>query len=97
MSLATPAVEQAGNIYDEPPTSEKQSGHDVHFQDAEGDAPPQPPRPADPREQAEVTLIEAFPSIDTKVVKAVLTASGGQLEPAFNALLSTHHCSFKRS
>lgn len=40
-----------------------------------------------PRQQAEVTLIEAFPSIDAKVVKAVLTASGGQVEPAFNALL----------
>lgn len=32
-------------------------------------------------------MIEAFPDIDTKVVKAVLAASGGQVEPAFNALL----------
>jgi len=41
-----------------------------------------------PQQQAENTLIEAFPSIDTKVVKAVLVASGGKVEPAFNALLS---------
>lgn len=49
--------------------------------------PAKPPRPLNPREQAEQTLIEAFPTIDKSVVKAVLTASGGQLEPAFNALL----------
>lgn len=52
------------------------------------EAPPtKPPRPASPREQAENTLKEAFPSIDAAVVKAVLAASGGQVEPAFNALL----------
>lgn len=52
------------------------------------EAPPaKPPRPLSPREQAENTLKEAFPSIDAAVVKAVLTASGGQVEPAFNALL----------
>lgn len=50
-------------------------------------APQQPPRPVSPREQAESTLREAFPSIDATVVKAVLAASGGQVEPAFNALL----------
>lgn len=52
--------------------------------------PPKPPRPSSPQQHAENTLIEAFPSIDSKVVKAVLVASGGQVEPAFNALLSTH-------
>lgn len=54
---------------------------------AEEEAPPKPPRPANPQAQAEATLIEAFPSIDSKVVKAVLVASGGKVEPAFNALL----------
>ena len=49
--------------------------------------PPQPPRPLSPRQQAENTLKEAFPSIDASVVKAVLTASGGNVEPAFHALL----------
>ncbi|ESZ91679.1 hypothetical protein SBOR_7936 [Sclerotinia borealis F-4128] len=50
--------------------------------------PPQkPPRPMSPQQQAENTLKEAFPSIDAAVVKAVLIASGGRVEPAFNALL----------
>jgi predicted nucleotidyltransferase len=55
---------------------------------SEEEAPPaKPPRPMDPQIQNVATLKEAFPSIDEKVIKAVLTASGGQLEPAFNALL----------
>lgn len=49
--------------------------------------PPKPPRPVSPQQQAENTLKEAFPSIDAAVVKAVLIASGGRIEPAFNALL----------
>lgn len=53
-------------------------------------APPQPPRPLNPRQQAENTLKEAFPTIDAAVVRAVLTASGGQLEPAFHALLGAY-------
>ncbi|KAK4957507.1 ubiquitin-binding protein cue5 [Elasticomyces elasticus] len=61
----------------------------VSFQEPPADdTPPQkPPRPQSPQQQAEHTLIEAFPSIDAKVVKAVLQASGGKVEPAFNALL----------
>jgi hypothetical protein len=35
------------------------------------------------------TEIQAFPDIDSNVIKAVLVASGGKVEPAFNALLST--------
>ena len=50
-------------------------------------APPKPPRPLAPEQQAENTLKEAFPSIDVAVIKAVLRASGGRVEPAFNALL----------
>lgn len=49
--------------------------------------PAKPPRPLSPQQQAENTLKEAFPSIDAAVVKAVLIASGGRVEPAFNALL----------
>lgn len=53
------------------------------------EAPPaKPPRPVNPRDQAEQTLREAFPDVEHAVVKAVLIASGGQLEPAFNALLA---------
>lgn len=50
--------------------------------------PPKPPRPMSAQQQAENTLKEAFPSTDEKVIRAVLLASGGQVEPAFNALLS---------
>lgn len=50
-------------------------------------APPKPPRPLSPQQQAENTLRDAFPSIEASVVKAVLRASGGKVEPAFNALL----------
>lgn len=59
--------------------------------------PPKPPRPLAPEQQAENTLKEAFPFIDAAVVKAVLRASGGQVEPAFNALLGIYgfgFCSF---
>ncbi|KIW01391.1 uncharacterized protein PV09_07158 [Verruconis gallopava] len=63
---------------------------------SEEEAPPaKPPRPMSPRAQAEATLIEAFPSIDLKVIKAVLTASGGQVEPAFNALLGMSDPTFE--
>ncbi|KAK3112817.1 ubiquitin-binding protein cue5 [Teratosphaeriaceae sp. CCFEE 6253] len=60
----------------------------VSFQEGHQEIPPpKPPRPLSPQQQAENTLIEAFPSIDTKVVKGVLHASNGRVEPAFNALL----------
>ena len=68
----------------------------VSFQEPQDAAPPaKPPRPTSPQQQAENTLIEAFPSIDTKVVKAVLMASGGKVEPAFNALLGMSDPDFK--
>lgn len=54
---------------------------------ADEQPPQKPPRPLSPQQQAENTLKEAFPSIDAAVVKAVLIASGGRVEPAFNALL----------
>jgi hypothetical protein len=58
------------------------------------DVPPaKPPRPLNPMQQAEATLREAFPSIDPTIVKAVLTASGGKVEPAFNALLGSYSSS----
>lgn len=50
-------------------------------------APAQPPRPLTTQQKNEQILKEAFPSIDTAVIKAVLAASGGQIDPAFNALL----------
>lgn len=68
----------------------------VSFQEHTEEIPPtKPPRPASPHQQAEITLIEAFPTIDTKVVKAVLAASGGKVEPAFNALLGMSDPDFR--
>lgn len=49
--------------------------------------PPKPPRPVNEAQQNQQTLKEAFPTIEMSVIKAVLTASRGQIEPAFNALL----------
>ncbi|QIX01396.1 hypothetical protein AMS68_006913 [Peltaster fructicola] len=75
-----------------PPISKSPSPRPrVSFQEHADEIPPptQPPRRVSSQTaQAEHTLIEAFPSIDVKVIKAVLVASGGQVEPAFNALLS---------
>lgn len=50
-------------------------------------APPKPPRPVSEAQQNETILKEAFPSVDAGVIRAVLRASGGRVEPAFNALL----------
>ncbi|CCX34948.1 hypothetical protein FPQ18DRAFT_296815 [Pyronema domesticum] len=47
-----------------------------------------PTRPLSPQSQNQATLQEAFPNIDGAVIRAVLVASRGDLEPAFNALLS---------
>ncbi|KAI5458109.1 hypothetical protein BGZ63DRAFT_416546 [Mariannaea sp. PMI_226] len=52
------------------------------------DTPPaKPPRPLTEAQKNELILKEAFPSVEISVVKAVLRASGGRVEPAFNALL----------
>lgn len=50
-------------------------------------APPKPPRPISAQQEAENTLKEAFPTVEAAVIRAVLIASGGKVEPAFNALL----------
>lgn len=51
-------------------------------------APAKPPRRLSLQSQNQATLEEAFPGIEPAVVRAVLVASRGDLEPAFNALLS---------
>ncbi|KAF7595757.1 ubiquitin-binding protein cue5 [Aspergillus hancockii] len=50
-------------------------------------APPKPPRLLSPRQQAESTLKEAFPTVDMSVINAVLMASNWDVERAFHALL----------
>jgi hypothetical protein len=57
--------------------------------EAEEIAPAKPPRPVSEAQKNELILKEAFPSVDKGVIKAVLSASGGRVEPAFNALLGT--------
>lgn len=52
-------------------------------------APPKPPRPLSPQQQAENTLKEAFPTVEASVVKAVLMASNYDVERAFHALLGS--------
>lgn len=57
-------------------------------EEQETEAPTMPPRPLSPFAQKQATLTEAFPGIDAKVVRAILIAAQGQLDPAFNGLLS---------
>lgn len=57
--------------------------------------PAKPPRPLSPFSQAQAHLKEAFPDTEDSVIKAVLVASGGEVEPAFTALLSMSDPNFK--
>jgi len=54
---------------------------------AEEQAPPRPPRPGGPPPPPHKTKNEPIPRNDAPGRKAVLIASGGKVEPAFNALL----------
>ncbi|KAL6703503.1 ubiquitin-binding protein cue5 [Coniothyrium glycines] len=79
-----------------PPPASRSPKPGVRFnEEATEIPPPKPPRPVDAQVQAQNTLIEAFPDIDNSVIKAVLVASGGKVEPAFNALLSMSDPSFQ--
>lgn len=57
--------------------------------DASEAPPPPPPRPLTEAQKNELILKEAFPSVEIGVIKAVLRASRGQVEPAFHALLGS--------
>lgn len=59
------------------------------------DAPPPPPRPISPITRITKDLKDAFPNIEDKLITAVLIASQGQVDPAFNALLYISDPSFK--
>ncbi|KAH6850953.1 hypothetical protein B0I37DRAFT_125390 [Chaetomium sp. MPI-CAGE-AT-0009] len=50
-------------------------------------APPKPPRPLTEEQKNQQMLKEAFPTVDDSVIRAVLRASSGRIESAFNALL----------
>ncbi|KAJ5185956.1 Ubiquitin system component Cue [Penicillium cf. griseofulvum] len=83
----SPTTARPMDFDDEPQESGVITSSPVAPQPATETAPPQPPRPLNPREQSENTLREAFPSIEPGVIKAVLTASNWNVERAFNALL----------
>ncbi|KAJ4301409.1 ubiquitin-binding protein cue5 [Kalmusia sp. IMI 367209] len=87
-----PASEQVTS----PPPPSKSPKPGVRFSDdATEIPPPKPPRPMSPQQQSLNTLIEAFPSIDPITVKAMLVSSRGDLESAFNGLLSMSDPNFK--
>lgn len=80
-----------------PPTSTTTATATAATAPAEEMAPSQPPRPLTTQQKNEQILREAFPSIDAAVIKAVLAASGGQIDPAFNALLGKELSSLSNS
>lgn len=61
----------------------------------DADAPPRPTRPVSPLDQIKRDLKEAFPQIEDKYIQAVVIASEGRVDPAFNALLFLLDPSFK--
>ncbi|KAL5341697.1 hypothetical protein BJX70DRAFT_357688 [Aspergillus crustosus] len=63
------------------------SSSSAPLQSSSETGPPKPPRPLSPKQEAENTLKEAFPSVELYVVRAVLVASAYDVERAFNALL----------
>lgn len=66
----------------------KQSGKtESKGTDAEEEAPAPPPRPVSPLSQIKQDLKDAFPNVEEKLITAVLIASQGNPDPAFNALL----------
>jgi len=69
------------------PASATAASPTANVQAGEEAPPPKPPRPMTEAQKNEQILKEAFPSIDEGVIKAVLRASGGRIDPAFNALL----------
>jgi len=70
---------------------------EVPLNDANDDdnGPLQPPRPVDAITRVTNELKEAFPNIEEKIITAVLIASQGVVDPAFNALLYISDPSFK--
>lgn len=77
-----------------PPKPTEEKVDEVPIND-EVPPPAPPPRPLSPASQLTKTLKEAFPNIEDKLITAVIIASQGNLDPAFNALLYISDPSFK--
>ncbi|SCV06147.1 LANO_0H23134g1_1 [Lachancea nothofagi CBS 11611] len=90
-----PAV-KAAEISSTKPTETAPSSEDLEFAE---ERPPLPDRGSStrhiPQNPILVELTEAFPGIEVKYVNAVLIASQGALDPAFNALLFLSDPSFE--
>lgn len=78
-----------------PKTVETESVAKETAKDEEEDAPPPPARPLSPSAQIKKDLKDAFPQIEDKYIEAMLIASEGRADPAFNALLYLLDPSFK--
>lgn len=87
----TTSTPSQGNAANTATTASKTETTPAETTETGGDeAPPaKPPRPLTEAQKNEMILKEAFPSVDSGVIKAVMYASGGRVEPAFNALLGT--------
>lgn len=57
--------------------------------------PPKPKRPQSPFSEACLTLKEAFPDADDNMIRALIVASNGQMENAFNGMLAFSDPSLK--
>lgn len=85
---SVPIDETPTSSTDNKPTNEDNLENDEKL-------PTPPPRPVSPFSQISKTLKEAFPTIEDKLITAVIIASQGNLDPAFNALLYISDSSYK--
>ncbi|KAG7192018.1 ubiquitin-binding protein cue5 [Scheffersomyces spartinae] len=85
----TTETAQAASTTEEPKSTSTAPAED------EENAPPRPPRPESPILKLQREMKEAFPDVDEKTIYAILIASRGQQEYAFNALLYLSDPSYK--
>ncbi|EQK98983.1 CUE domain protein [Ophiocordyceps sinensis CO18] len=69
------------------PTTTKPAAASTPSASSDEPVPPKPPRPQNETQTNVMILKEAFPRVEEPVIKAILRASGGRVEMAFNALL----------
>lgn len=95
---ATDKKETAASVNDKKDATTKSDAEESNKIDKKSetdDAPPPPPRPVSRVSQIKQDLKDAFPNIEDKLITAVLIASQGNADPAFNALLYISDPSFE--
>lgn len=80
---------QESGVLAEDGTTTMASSNPASDQNTAEFGPPKPPRPLTEAQKNNLMLKEAFPTVEDGIIRAVLSASGGEVEPAFNALLGT--------